>query len=122
MKKEKEDFYIAMLRYGKTHLEAGFRLQDLIKHLQDKGYFIPSESSTLMHHYFPKAFYSNNETSYPDIVSFFFLKPESYFHLLESDNIIAARKEARETRRFAIIAIVLTLLSIIAPYVVDLFS
>ena len=70
MRKEKEDFYIAMLRYGKAHVDKGFRLDELVKHLQDGGYMITSEHSMLLHHYFPKTFYSTMEMTYPDIFRF----------------------------------------------------
>src|SRR5205085_11028708 len=108
MERNKEDFYIAMLRFGKKNLENGFRLSELIIHMQQQGYFIHSDSSTLMHHYFPLIFFSKNARDYPDNVSFFFLKPECYIQLLEYDNFIAGRKESFETRVIAIIAIILT--------------
>ncbi len=42
--------------------------------------------------------------------------------LLEYDNMKASRKEAHETRIMAIIAIVLTLLSIVVPFISDLIK
>ncbi len=119
MKKEKEDFYISMLRYGKQQFENGFKVEDLIKYLQKQGHFIPSENSILLHHYFPLAFYAKNGMPYPDIVSFYFLKPEGYFHLLEYDSILASRKEARETKRLALVAIIISLISIVGPWILD---
>ena len=58
--KGKENFYFAMLRFGMTKLENGFRLEELITYLQLAGYFIPSENSSLMHHFFRLTFYAKH--------------------------------------------------------------
>jgi hypothetical protein len=122
MKQEKEDFYITMLRYGKTHIDKGFRLDELVKHLQDGGYTITSENSILLHHYFPKTFYSTMEMPFPDKISYYFLRPEAYFHLLEYDNNQATRHEAGRAQWIAIAAILLTLLTSMGPLIGKWFN
>jgi len=113
MKKKKEDFYIAMLRFGAANLENGFRLDELIKHLKGIGFLVPSENATLLHHYFPQAFFSKHEMPYPDLISFFYIRQEAYFHLLDYDSMVESKKNAKSAMYIAIIAIFLTFISIL---------
>lgn len=111
MKRNKEDFYIAMLRFGMSKMDIGFRQPELVDHLQSEGYDVPSINSTLLYHYFPVTFFAKDQTGYPDPVSFYFLRPEAYFHLLDYDSMESARKTAKEARIFAIVSILLTLIA-----------
>lgn len=115
-----EDFYIAMLRYGKSKLETGFRQDDLVTYLHEKGYDIKSVHSNLLIHYFPLTFFAKDETKYPDHVSFYYLKPEAYFNLLNHDNIQTAEESAKQANIIAIISIILTLLSVILSLVLSI--
>ncbi|HAO06361.1 MAG TPA: hypothetical protein DCQ50_05085 [Chryseobacterium sp.] len=114
----KEDIYIAMLRFGKQRLETGFRIEELSEYMNKNGFERMSPNSTIFHHYFYQIFFSKeNYTDYPPPhSSWFYLKPGCYIQLLEHDNMIEARKEAREARRFAIVAILLTLVSLIINF------
>lgn len=118
MTSTQEDFYIAMLRFGQSQMEGGFQIQDIVDHLQKRGYDIKSMYDNRLQHYFSIAFFSKENTlSYPDTVSRHFLRPEGYFQLLEYENMLASLKDAKETRRLSIIAIVISIIAIILPYI-----
>lgn len=112
-KKREEDFYICMLRYAKANLENGVNYRSVVKHLKEKGFNIPEENSTLLAHYFPMAFYSTNNDTTPPFKFHYFLKPDAYMHLVTHDEMVQARKSAIEARIFAIIAIGLSVYSIV---------
>jgi hypothetical protein len=112
IKKKEEDIYIAMLRFGAANIENGFRLDELVTYLQGEGYLVPSVHSTLLRHFFPQAFFAEHASTYPDIVSFFYLKPEAYVHLLNFDSLQQSKRSSRRANQIAIIAIVLNIIAL----------
>lgn len=114
----KEDIYLSMLRFGKMKLDDGFTVQALVDHLVQCGYENISIHSTILYQYFFKVYFSkDNVESYPPNPSIrFYLRSECYMQLLEYDDMQAGRKEAMETRWYAIIAIILALLSLVVSF------
>lgn len=107
------DLYIIILRYGKDKLSDGFQVPSFIKYLNENGYPEMSEYNTFLVHYFDKLFFSKDGTLFPHYSTFFYLRPECYSQLLEYDSMHAARKEAKEARRYAIVALVLNIIAIL---------
>ena len=112
---KKEDIYITMLRFGKERLSGGFFMRDLMDFLYKNGHPDISLYNIFLNQYFHLIFFSKNSTTeYPPNDSIlFYLRPECYMQLLEHDNIIKGNQQAKETRIYAIIAIVLTLISLV---------
>jgi hypothetical protein len=111
----KDDIYLSMLRFGKMKLADGFIIQNLVDFLSECGHKNISPDSTILHQYFFKVYFAkDNVESYPPNPTIrFYLRPECYMQLLEYNDMQVARKEAWETRWYAIIAIILTLASLV---------
>lgn len=107
-----------MLRCGKSFLEDGMTIEKLIDYLNKNGHSVTT-NSTILFYYFYTVFFSKGTSEYPPHHSEkFYLKPECYMQLLEYDNLQEARKEAKETRLYTIIAILLSL----ASFIVSIFN
>jgi len=115
----KDDIYLSMLRFGKMKLGDGFTIQQLVDYLGQRGFKNISPHSNIFHQYFFKIYFSkeNEIESAPHYSEWFYLRPECYMQLLEYDNMLTTRKEAKLAMWCAIIAIVLTLGSLIVSIV-----
>lgn len=111
----KEDIYLGMLRFGREKLYDGLTNQDLVDYLIKSGHKNISIHSILLHQYFFKVYFAkDNVMNYPPNPSErFYLQPECYMQLLDYENMLEARRKAKQARWYAIIAILLTLVSLI---------
>ncbi len=112
----KEDIYLTMLRFGRLKLkdQHGFTINEFIEYMHKEGFADLSEKSIILHHYFKKVFFSNEEYQYPpEHWVRHFLKPECYMQLLDYESMNSARKEARTAKWFSIAALLLSVISII---------
>jgi hypothetical protein len=109
-----EDIYVQMLRFGKSKLLDGFRLQELVDYLNNlSGQNSYSRNSNILTQYFNVVYFSNDDaTTYPpNNGQIFYIRPECYMQLLEHDNMLQARKESKEARVYAIVAIVVSVIT-----------
>jgi hypothetical protein len=119
---KEEDIYIKMLRFGRAKLEKqeGIFINELVEHLKSNRFPHFSAKQTIMHVYFLKIFTSNEEDELiynSGSSKLYYLRPDKYQSLLEYDNMLEARREARLSLQVAIVAIVLTFLSIVVSLI-----
>ena len=113
--RKKDDLYIALLRYGKTHLDRGSTLtiDDAKKFLEDGGYKFEVE---YFPHLFPELFEQTSPQDMgqsaalgdPDPHT---LSVSGYFQLLEHDELAQARRSSLIATYIAITAIIIGIVS-----------
>ncbi len=108
--KDESDLYITMIRYGKDNLSKGVKFDELEKHLKDKEFKPEREKDDLLWVHSFRDIYYNPKSGTKDIGGFSihekcFLRIESYFKLLEYDELNEARQSAKSAKLTAIIAI-----------------
>jgi len=104
----KDNLYIAMLKYGRTKLDAGVSYDEMSVYLKEKGY-----STSGMNIFFNDSFCRLNDVNkvYDDYGASekCFLRAEGYFNLLEYEELNEARASSRKATRIALAAIVLSI-------------
>lgn len=114
MKNNKEDLYIAVLKYGKENIGKPFLFAELEAHLKGIGYVYDEFA---LRQFFAALFISldsptgNNQNQPIDNNHKFFLEHTGYFNLLEYQELDSARKSSLQATYFAIIAIFISIIS-----------
>ena len=112
--KNKEDLYIAVLKFGKANIGKPFKFPALEKHLKDEGY---EYEEFALRQFFAALFISlesphgNDQNAPIGPNQTFFLEQSGYFHLLEFQELESARKSSLQATYFAIIAIFISVAS-----------
>ncbi len=112
MNKKDEDLYIVLIRYGRENLETGVSFDETIEFLKTKG---AEFSKAHLRRIFPAAFLKPSDSpgspsdcdpipEHGESVKRF-LRIQSYFHLLEYEELQEARQQAKSARSLAITAI-----------------
>jgi hypothetical protein len=83
--------------------------------MNEKG-FRWSEAQTLLLYYFPLIFIGDFENR----SSSCFIRPEAYFQLLNYDSLRQSKKDTAQASWIAIIAVSLTLISIIVEIIISI--
>lgn len=121
MKAPKEDIYIEVLKFGKEcGISGDFKIDNLFSHLAQKGYINEEE---IQNYHNPSSGnqlsaelskmrrieYLYNQTEFQSS-----LHIESYFNLLEWEELSEARKNANEARALAIAALIVSSIGTLA--------
>jgi len=114
-----EDIVTAMLRFGKTHLIAGFTQQELIDHLTNNGFHLQQVRDII-------GLYFNNYFAYRageviDVqTTIHYLKPNGYFDLLQIENTLETQRQSKSANWIAIASIIISGILAIASIVTAL--
>ena len=113
-KRNKEDLYISVLKFGKANIGRPFKYIELQKYLNKKGY---KYEEFALRQFFAALFVSRdspsgNDTGRPINDNYdFFLEHSGYFNLMEHEELNSARKSSLVAKCFAIIAIIISIIS-----------
>ncbi len=102
---KKDDLYIAILKYGKEHLQEGVTSEDLIKFLEHKKYEYQYDG------YMFKGIFLDvfrKPTGTVGGRNLCFMKMEAYFQLLEYEELKEARQSSKTATWIAIVAIIIS--------------
>jgi len=112
--KKKDDFYIAMLKYGKDSIETGVSFSDTRKFLISQGY---SFDESQLKRAFRAAFYSNRSGFVKDSGDdFCHMKMEAYLHLLDNNESVRNKRESYFTLLLSMFAIILSAFTLFLVY------
>jgi hypothetical protein len=123
MEKKQENIYLDALEYGEKQLikKKSITRQELQTYLESKGYkFTTKEERRLLSSLSREAFFINYDIDPSN--RRYYLNIEGYFKLLEHRQLNDARKSSREAKRFAIIAIIISILTLIASIILSIYS
>ena len=110
-----EDIYIAMLRFGKEKMNKGsFTKNELAEHLKKVGHPVSSENSIILNQFFYQAFITHEVVNLQTAP--YFLKSESYIHLLEYDSIQESSKYSKRALNIAVASIIIAVISIVVSF------
>jgi len=111
------DIYIVAMKYGYANLEKGVTHTEVKEYLESKGFKFETKQSK---HHFDRIFTSifseprgkswknHNEPNGDDFICY--LNEDAYFKLLEYEELKNAQKSALSATRFAIIAIIISII------------
>ena len=118
--KPTDDLYIALLRYGKDHLGESHTPEDLFEVMKDLGFDSPYLSSI---EYFRLLFWESFEALDRNVSSLkssvWVLSVDSYFRLLEYEELNEARRSSTRALRWARAAMALSGLLAIASIIIN---
>ena len=116
--KKKEDVYIAVHRFGRQRILEGKSVtqEDYLKFLEESGYDLHEDVYVKLYlEIFGGTWASDPQHPGPKR----YLSAEAYFNLVDYDELQEARHNSRQAWFFSIIAIILSIIAIIAPIVVQ---
>jgi hypothetical protein len=105
-----DDFYISLLRYGKQNILSPLKSEDIHSHISSLDPELEIDHINLM---ISKMFDVKRKGGDYEYV----LSLDSYFHLLEHDELYEARRSSRNATYFAAFAIIISIASIVASMV-----
>lgn len=123
---EKSNLYVAALQYGEENISEGVSYQDMIKYLEETGYYTKGDNVFQFKEWFYLTFYNptwaqtvylikngrlkselGNQTNKFDSIAAF-LQPEQLFSLYDYLELKEARIFSRQAHKIAIAAIVIS--------------
>lgn len=117
-----EDIYISAMRYGCDNLNTGVTIDEVREHLKAKGFVFDSVEEGQRFSYI-----FNNVYSGPTGKGFrseqkCYITIESYFKLLEYEELSHARESSKSAARHATLAIWIASLSFICSFITSLIN
>lgn len=119
-KKQKDDLYIAILKHGRDTLDTGITPKVLAERLEKDGYNLNPDRNFYTR-LFRDAFEFDEDIRYdPDRLGR--LKMESYFRLLEHEELNEARQSSRDAQKKAVIAIWISILAMVITIIFSILQ
>lgn len=117
---KKDDLYIAILKYGKEHLGENVTPEGLIKHLKENKYDFNADGNDFKRLYLDVFSLREGRGFGYDRPSI--MKMEAYFRLLEHEELQDARESSKEARKYAVIAIWISIFAMIISITISIIQ